>query len=164
MSYGYSRVGQQHRQEQTTRRGQRVSILGLWEPGKSFDDVLTTGSIDSPRYLAFMNAMADQAKDTLETTGRWTVVVMDNGSSHRSLAVQNCWVEWEKKGLFCFFLPPYCSEMNRIEPEWHHLKADEISGRMFQTEDDLAMAIIEGVEHRSKAAGFSPQLFQFICA
>lgn len=141
-----------------------MSILDIWEPSKSFDYVLTTGSIDSQRYLTIMNAMAERAKATLETTGRWTVFVMDNGSSHRSLAVQNCWAEWEKKGLFCFFLPPYCSEMNRIESEWHQLKAYEISGRMFQIEENLSLAIIDGVEHRCQAAGFIPQLFEFIYA
>jgi len=25
-------------------------------------------------------------------------------------------------GLFLFFLPQYCSQMNRIEEEWHQLK------------------------------------------
>lgn len=31
-----------------------------------------------------------------------------------------------------FFLPPYCSDMNRIEDQWHQLKAHELVGRMFE--------------------------------
>jgi hypothetical protein len=59
--------------------------------------------MNAHRYMMFMNVMATQAKKILKSTGRYTVVVMDNGSSHKALAVQACWPEWEKKGLFCFF-------------------------------------------------------------
>jgi putative transposase len=120
--------------------------------------------MNAHRYMMFMNAMATEAKKILKSTGRYTVVVMDNGSSHKALAVQACWPEWEKKGLFCFFLPPYCSEMNLIEGEWRQLKAYEISGRMFETEQQLSLAIIDGIEHRSEGAGFTPQRFEFIPA
>ncbi|MHC5600073.1 MAG: transposase [Nostoc sp.] len=34
-------------------------------------------------------------------------------------------------GLYIFFLPPYCSEMNPIELEWQHLKKDELCGQIF---------------------------------
>jgi hypothetical protein len=44
-------------------------------------------------------------------------------------------------GLFLFFLPQYCSQMNRIEDEWHQLKTHEIAGRMFEHEYDLAIAL-----------------------
>ena len=37
-------------------------------------------------------------------------------------------------GLYIFFLPPYCSEMNPIELEWQHLKKDELSGQIFDDE------------------------------
>jgi putative transposase len=89
---------------------------------------------------------------------------MDNGSSHKALAVQACSPEWERKGLICFFLPPYCSEMNLIEGEWRQLNAYEISERMFEAEGQRSLAIIEGIEHRYKAAGFTPQRFEFIYA
>ena len=35
-SYSYSRLGEQKRLEQTDRRNGRISILGLWQPDKSF--------------------------------------------------------------------------------------------------------------------------------
>lgn len=37
VSYSYSRIGEQKRLEQTERRGRRISILGLWQPNKSFE-------------------------------------------------------------------------------------------------------------------------------
>ncbi|NES93150.1 transposase, partial [Okeania sp. SIO2B9] len=39
--------------------------------------------------------------------------------------VQQLWSKWESQGLYIFFLPKYCSEMNPIELEWKHLKKDE---------------------------------------
>ena len=164
VSYSYIRVGQQKVLEQTARRGRRLSIVGLFEPGRSFDYALAVGSFNGQRYLKFMDSMANQAEVTLSKTGRLTVVVQDNGSSHKSKAVQQRWSEWEEKGLIVFFLPPYCSEMNLIESEWRQLKAYEISGRMFEHEYDLAMALIEGVEHRAQQAGFTPERFRFISA
>ena len=35
-SYSYSRLGEQKHLEQTDRRNGRVSILGVWQPDKSF--------------------------------------------------------------------------------------------------------------------------------
>lgn len=164
VSYSYIRIGQQKYLEQTARRGRRLSIIGLSQPGQAFDYALTVGSFNDQRYLKFMESIVDQAAKTFTETGRLTVVVQDNGSSHKSKAVQQLWPEWEKKGLIVFFLPPYCSEMNLIESEWHQLKAYEISGRMFEHEYDLAMAVIEGVEHRAQQAGFVPERFKFISA
>jgi transposase len=46
------------------------------------------------------------------------------------------WPEWEKKGLYIFFLPKYCSEMNPIELEWQQLKTHELVGQMFEDELD----------------------------
>ena len=48
-----------------------------------------------------------------------------------------------------FFLSPYCSEMNRIEEQWHQLKTHEIAGQMFEDEYDLAVAIMDGTAARS---------------
>lgn len=39
--------------------------------------------------------------------------------------------------------------MNRIEEQWHQLKTHEVAGRMFEDEDDLAIAVIVGIEARS---------------
>jgi hypothetical protein len=35
---------------------------------------------------------------------------------------------------------------------------------MFETEQQLSLAIIDGIEHRSEGAGFTPQRFEFIPA
>lgn len=48
--------------------------------------------------------------------------------------VQQLWKKWESQGLYMFFLPKYCSEMNPIELEWQHIKKDELSGQAFDDE------------------------------
>jgi transposase len=74
---------------------------------------------------------------------------------------QQQWQRWQEQGLFLFFLPQYCSEMNRIEDEWPQLKAHEIAGRMFEDEDDLAMAIVDGMTACSQQAGYPLKRFKF---
>ena len=87
--------------------------------------------------------------------------MQDNGSVHTSLQVQAKWSQWQEQGLYLFFLPKYCSQMNPIEPEWHQLKTHELVGRMFEDEYDLALAVIEGVEHRGQQGQYSTERFKF---
>lgn len=108
--------------------------------------------------------VADKASQTLAQTGRITVVVHDNGSLHKSHLSQKQWQRWEEQGLYIFFLPPYCSEMNPIETEWHQLKEHEIAGQMFDNEYDLALAVMEGMKARSEAGNYHLERFIFNCA
>jgi hypothetical protein len=72
--------------EQTPNRyGNRISILGLWQPGERFEYALAQGGFESQSYIKVMDWMALKAAQTLAQTGRLTVVVQDNGSLHTSL-------------------------------------------------------------------------------
>ena len=53
-----------------------------------------------------------------------------------------------QQALYIFFLPKYCSEMNKIELEWQQFKKHEISGQMFEDEIDLAYTVIDGIDAR----------------
>jgi hypothetical protein len=159
--YSYYFQGEQKCLEQTQSRGRRLSILGLWQPGVEFTYGLAIGSFNDQRYMAMMEEQAKQASHILSKTGRIRVIVQDNGSSHRSAKVQQQWSEWENQGLYIFFLPEYCSEMNPIELEWQHLKKDEIAGQMFEDELDLAYAVIAGVEARGQRNGHNTHRFKF---
>lgn len=64
-------------------------------------------------------------------------------------------------GLYIFFLPKYCSEMNKIELEWQHLKKDELSGQTFDDELNLAYAVIDGVQARGERGNYSTQRVKF---
>jgi len=159
--YSYFFRGEQKRLEQTSRWGKRISILGLLQPLVSFVYGLVVGGFNSERYIKMMDEQARCAQQRLAQTGQIRVVVQDNSPIHTSKAVRQKWNEWEAKGLYLFFLPKYCSEMNPIEPEWHQLKAHEICGRMFEHELDLAYAVINGVEARAEAGEYSTERFKF---
>jgi transposase len=161
VEYSYFFIGEQKRMEQTSRRGKRISILGLLQPLVSFVYGLVVGSFDSGRYITMMDEQARQAKLQLEQTGRMRMIVQDNGPVHTSKVVKAKWAEWEACGLYFFFLPKYCSELNPIETEWHQLKTHELRGHMFDHELDLAHAVIDGIDARSQAAGYQAERFQF---
>lgn len=114
----------------------RISILGVWHPDKSFDYALVQGSFNKQRYTKVMNWIAQKAEQTLKQTGRITVIVQDNGSPHTSHLARQHWQHWQTQGLYLFFLPPYCSELNHIETQWHQLKSHEIAARIFDNEYD----------------------------
>jgi hypothetical protein len=163
-SYSYSRVGTQKHFYQVGSRGNRISVLGLWQEETSFEYALVQGGFSSQRYIEVMDWIAQKAEKTLAETGRITVVVQDNGSLHKSHLTRSNWQKWQKCGLFLFFLPPYCSQMNRIEDQWHQLKTHEIAGQMFDNNYDLAMTVIDGVENRYQPGGYTVERFIFNCA
>jgi transposase len=132
VSYTYFPRGQHKRMQQSRRRGRRLSILGLLQPLISFVYGLVIGSFTSKSYLKMMEQQAILASKHLAAKGCITVVVQDNGPIHTSSEVQQRWTEWKNKGLYLFFLPKYCSEMNQIELEWQHLKADAVLSQLRQ--------------------------------
>ena len=142
--YTYYFRGEQKRLEQTKRRGRRLSIIGFFQPLISFIYGLVIGGVDRKSYIQMMVHVAQEA----QKAGRIRVIVQDNGPIHRCKEVQKLWTKWENMGLYIFFLPPYCSEMNPIELEWQwqHLKKDELCGQIFDDELDLAYAVIDGVK------------------
>jgi hypothetical protein len=162
VSYSYSKIGEQKRQEQTVKTyGNRVSILGLWQPGNQFEYALAQGGFNSNSYIKVLNWMADKAAITLAATGKITVVVQDNGSLHTSKISREQFERWANLGLIIFFLPPYCSEMNLIEGEWHQLKTHEIVGQMFDNDYDLACAIMTGIQARADRGNYKAERFIF---
>lgn len=161
IGYSWIKKAIQKKMEQTPKRGKRISICGLLELGKSFDYALVLGGVKKHSYIEIMNWEAEKANQRLLETGQITVVVQDNGSSHTAKIVKEKHKDWERKGLYIFFLPKYCSEMNRIENEWLRLKTDEIAGEMFEDEYDLAMAVIEAVENRAAKKGYVTDRYRF---
>lgn len=161
VSYSYSRISTQKRLEQVPTRGNRISILGLWQADQQFEYALAQGGFEGESYIKVMDWVAAKAALSLEQTGRFTVVVQDNCSIHKRELVRQHWQKWQNQGLFLFFLPPYSADMNRIEEQWHQLKTHEIAGQMFEDEYDLALAVIKGMEARSEVGGYSLERFKF---
>jgi putative transposase len=155
--YTYYFRGEQKRLEQTKRRGRRLSIVAFFQPLISFVYGLVIGGVSRKSYIQMMELEALEA----QSCGRIRVIVQDNSSIHRCQEIQQLWQKWEHMGLYIFFLPKYCSQMNPIELEWQHLKKDELSGQIFDDELDLAYAVIDGVTARGERGNYSTQRVKF---
>jgi putative transposase len=105
--------------------------------------------------------MMEQEALDAQKAGRIRVIVQDNSPIHRSKQVQQLWSKWEQMGLYMFFLPKYCSQMNPIELEWQHLKKDELAGKMFDDELELAYAVIDGIQARGERGNYNIQRVKF---
>nr|WP_293110997.1 IS630 family transposase [Okeania sp. SIO2F4] len=160
-SYSYSKKGEQKKIQQKKKRGKRLSILGLFSQEESFEYGLKLGGFQSKSYIEMINWQAEKAEDILKKTGKITVIVLDNYSVHKSKEVKKNLEKWRKKGLEFFLISAYSPELNLIETEWHQLKTHELSGRMFEDEYDLAMAVIDGIEKRSKKNNCVWERFRF---
>lgn len=51
VSYSYAPIGEQKCIEQLKSYGDRISILGVWQPEQSFDYALVQGSFNKKRYV-----------------------------------------------------------------------------------------------------------------
>ena len=96
------------------------------------------GSVDSDVVIHFFNAFC-------RTLQGPTVVVVDNASIHTSEAFQGAIPQWEKQGLWIFYLPAYSPELNLIA----HVQGGSVAERQFfslsikrsisiETEDNLS--------------------------
>lgn len=160
-SYSYSKKGEQKKIKQKKKRGKRLSILGIFEEKESFEYGLRMGGFKSESYIKIINWQAEKAEENFKKTGQITVIVLDNYTVHKSKEVKKYLKKWQKKGLEFFFISAYSPELNMIESEWHQLKTHELSGKMFDDEYDLAMAVIEGIEKRSQKNQYVCERFRF---
>jgi transposase len=102
-------------QEIPSRRSQQVNVLGFLSLSCSFVPFTVEGTIDTDVVIVCFEAFSKQLE-------RMTIVVIDNASSHTSKRFEACCEEWEERGLFLYFLPPHCPELNLIEILWRMMK------------------------------------------
>jgi putative transposase len=95
--------------------------------------VAKPGSLHAHHLIAFLAALPPVPVPT--------VVVLDNGSIHRSketrAAVPDLWAQ----GIYLYFLPPYSPELNDIEPVFRVIKHDELPERRYTTVPTLLDAV-----------------------
>jgi transposase len=120
---------------------------------------LALGSFKQESFIKILDKEAEEAARHRKETGVETIIVLDNYSIHKSHQVKAKEKEWQKKGLYLFFLPTYSPELNLIEGEWYQIKVHEIAGRMFEDEYDLVLAVKESLRSRSEQVGYQLQQF-----
>lgn len=70
-----------------------------------------------------------------------TVVVMDNAKVHTAVKVKQAMKDWQKRGLFLFYLPPYSPHLNIAERLWKELKARWLRPEDYLSSDKLFYAV-----------------------
>jgi transposase len=111
--YGWQPIGE--RIEIPSRKSKQINALGFLRYDGRFKWYTVDESIDSEIVIACFNDFAKSLR-------RVTVVAIDNASVHTSAAFESNIPLWEAKGLFLYFLPPYCPELNLIEIIWRMIK------------------------------------------
>ena len=71
------------------------------------------------------------------------VLVLDNAKIHRSKRMQEKLAEWEEKGFYIFFLPPYSPHLNIIEILWRKMKYEWLKPEDYLSFERLRKAIKE---------------------
>lgn len=71
---------------------------------------------------------------------RLTVVVLDNASVHKKAVKERASV-WQERGLFVFFLPPYCPHLNIAEVLWRKLKYEWLRPEDYADKETLHHAV-----------------------
>ena len=69
-----------------------------------------------------------------------TVIVRDNASAHKK-AVKERGAMWQERGLFVWFLPPYCPHLNIAEILWKKLKYEWLCPADYADKDTLHFAV-----------------------
>ena len=118
-------------------RTKGISIMGILNPLKQeFYGDIYHGSANSDCVIHTLDKFT-------ESIQKKTVLILDNASIHRANIVKDKIEEWESKGLYLKFIPPYSPELNLIEILWKHLKYYWIEPNDYQNMETLQMKIID---------------------
>lgn len=112
--YAWQPIGE--RLEINSSRSPQLNVLGfLRHDGEHFAPYVLQGTFDSSATIACVDHFCQDLRQP-------TTVVIDNSPLHTSNAFQSRIPDWESKGLYFWFLPPYCPELNFIELLWRKIK------------------------------------------
>jgi transposase len=111
--YGWQCIGE--RIQIPSQRSKQINSLGFLR----YDNELTAYTLEGTINSAIVIDCFDDFCNALRRT---TVVVIDNAPVHTSKKFESRIPIWEEKGLFLYFLPAYCPELNLIEILWRMIK------------------------------------------
>lgn len=111
--YAWQSIGQTL--EIPATRGKRLTVLGFFSHTQTFTSFTVQGKVDSAVVIDIFDRFA-------QSISKVTYVVLDNASTHTSHAFKAKIPEWQDKGLFLIYLPPYSPQLNLIEILWRFIK------------------------------------------
>lgn len=135
------------------QKGTRISMFGMTSRDNEYHGFETVGTINAQMVVDFLD-------DYSKTIEKMTFVVLDNASIHRSKAFKERIGDWQKRGLFIFYLPPYSPHLNIAETLWRIMKGKWIYPEDYtdgQTLISAAKRVVKGIgtdyviNHRKRA-------------
>jgi hypothetical protein len=136
VSYTRVRKGERKRVPYENAEGRRVNALAALLKGgdaPALYRVAESGRLRSEHLVA---SLAD-----LPTAPVPTVVVLDNGSIHRSKETRAALPDLWARGVYLYSLPPYSPELNEIEPAFRAIKHHHLPERRYATVPALLDAV-----------------------
>ena len=120
----------------SSEKGKGLNLFGLLSRDNRFTFKTTRGKVDSSFVIEQLETLAFSIQ-------KITVVVLDNARIHTSAKVQACRKDWEKCGLFIFYLPAYSPHLNLIEILWRKLKYEWLRPQDYLCEDTLFYTVTQ---------------------
>lgn len=130
--YGWQFADQEVAIEVT--RGAAVNVFGLLSRDNELICKTTIQNINADFVIEQLERLSWQITKP-------TVVVLNNASAHRAQKLARCIAYWQQRGLFLFYLPPYCPHLNIIERFWKELKEGWIRPQDYHSADTLFYAV-----------------------
>lgn len=121
--------------EVPSAKSERINTRGFLSPHGTLHPFVFEGRVDTPAVIACFDALC-------KTLTQPTWGVLDNASQHTSHAFKARFPEWEKAGLFLYYLPPYCPELNLIEILWPFIKYHWLPLNAYQSYRPLKEALV----------------------
>jgi len=122
----------------------RLNVAGFFSPDSRLTPFCFEHSADSETVIAFFDNFAEHADRKKKT-----VVILDNSPVHHSDEFYKKIPEWNKKGIFIKYIPPYSPELNRIEILWKSIKYRWLDISSYTSFRNL----VRNVEHVLKNVG-----------
>jgi transposase len=111
----WTRIGQTRSVEPLAHR-QRINVLGALRQDGQLMWTTQQRATTHNDVIAFFDQRAAQPHSVPR------IVVLDNAGIHKGDAMDKQRHRWAKQGLYLYYLPPYCPELNRIEILWKQAK------------------------------------------
>ena len=136
MSYTWVRKRQRKRVPYENPEGRRVNALAALVKGGATPAlywVAKPGSLRAAHLVSFLRELPPVSVPT--------VVVLDNGSIHRSKETRAAIADLWARGVYLYFLPPYSPDLNDIEPVFGVVKHRQLPERRYTSVPALLDAV-----------------------
>lgn len=143
LSLGYTWTkggsGQQFRIPTRWGKSGRINLMGTYslygvEEGLEVREL--EGNCTGEQVMSYLDTLALECDPACIT-----VVVLDNAPFHKGAKLREKQREWERKGLFLRYLPPYAPFLNLIEEVWRRLKGFLLPRRCYDSVAELRQAL-----------------------